>query len=85
MINLKTNCEECMHNKVCRNKNHAKYLCERLSDLTFGEGPNDDCDWNTISEHYHINIDISCKDFEKIRPVARTVTSRELEFKQHDK
>lgn len=85
MINLKTNCEECIHNKVCRNKNRAKCLCERLSDLTFGEGLMMINDWDTRSEHYHINIDISCKDFEKIRPVARTVTSRELEFKQHDK
>ena len=72
MINLKTNCEECIHVKICKNKNNAKNFCERLSDLTYGSGPNDDYDWNTMSDHYNVNIDISCPDFKKTdRPILR--------------
>lgn len=73
-VNLKTKCEECTHAKVCRNKNQAKYFANKLKETNYGDGPNDDYDYDTMSEHYHVNIDIYCKDFEKVKPVPRTPT-----------
>lgn len=72
MINLRTNCEECIHSKVCKNKNNPKTFCDKLKNLNYGTGPNDDYDWDTMSNHYNVKIDISCLDFEKKdRPVLR--------------
>ena len=65
MIKLKTDCTKCIHAKVCKNKNNVKIFYERLCDLTYGSGPNDDYDWNIMSDHYRVNVDISCPDFEK--------------------
>lgn len=65
MIINKTHCEECIHCKVCKNKDNSKRLSERLRDLTYGSGPNDDYDWNTMSNSYNVNIEMSCPDFEK--------------------
>lgn len=65
MINLKTDCEKCIHKEVCKNKNNAKMFSEKLSNLNFGDGPNDDYDWNIMSNCYHVRIDISCPDFRE--------------------
>ena len=85
MITLKTDCNTCIHKDICRYKDNAKYDMNKLRDMNYGEGSNDDYDWETMSNSHHVNIDISCKDFEKIRPVVRTMTSKELEYSQHDK
>ena len=63
MINLKTNCDNCIHAEVCKRKDKPKYICEKLGDLTFGKGPNDVYDWDTMMEQYKVNVDISCPDF----------------------
>ena len=34
MIINKTNCEECIHSKVCKNRDNTKILCERLINST---------------------------------------------------
>ena len=73
MITLKTDCDNCIHSKVCGRKDRPKYVREKLGDLIFGKGPNDDYDWDTMMEHYKVDIDISCPDFDKIVPVSRTV------------
>lgn len=36
----------------------------------------DDYDWNTMSDYYRVNIDISCLDFEKSIPIPRTVFNK---------
>lgn len=76
MINLKTNCEDCVHAKVCKNRDNAKSFKNRLLENNYGLGPNDDYDWNTMSDYYRVNIDISCLDFEKSIPIPRTVFNK---------
>lgn len=71
-VNLKTKCEDCVHNHVCRNHNQAKYFADKLKETNYGDGPNDDYDYDIMSKHYHVDIDISCKDFRKSVPVPRT-------------
>lgn len=65
MITLKTDCTNCIHSKVCKNYNEPKNMYNKLKDLRFGTGPNDDYDWNTMSESYRVNIDVSCKDCQR--------------------
>ena len=74
-VNLKTNCKDCIHEKVCKNRGIAESFNKRLSELTYGCGPNDDYDWNTMSDCYHVKIDISCSDFERIIPVKKNCRS----------
>lgn len=65
MIKLATKCEECLHEKVCKNKNNAKYAMNKLTSAIYGTGPNDDYDWKTMMEHMHVNITFSCPDFNR--------------------
>ena len=66
MIKLKTDCDNCIHSKVCGRKSdpksNPKDIHEMLVKLTLGKMDNN----NT-------SIDISCLYFEKIVPIARTV------------
>lgn len=71
-VNLKTKCEDCTHKIICRNRNEAKHFADKLKHTNYGDGPNDDYDYSTMSDHYRVNIDISCKDFEQAKPVPRT-------------
>lgn len=70
-VNLKTNCRDCIHEKVCKKRCYPKLFNERLGDLTYGSGPNDDYSWRTMSDYYRVQIDISCMDFEKRIPVSK--------------
>lgn len=65
MISLKTNCEECTHKNVCRNKNNAKNDMDRLASMTYGTGSNDDYSWAIMMESRHVDIIFSCHDFMK--------------------
>lgn len=72
MISLKTNCEECIHKNVCRNKNNAKNDMDRLASMTYGTGSNDDYSWAIMMESRHVDIIFSCHDFMKSgRPILR--------------
>ena len=71
-VNLKTDCEKCTHKKVCKNHSAALTFANKLKEINYGLGPNDDYSYDTMSDHYHVNIDISCKDFEQVKPVPRT-------------
>lgn len=72
MINLKTDCEKCVHKKVCKNKDHAKHDMEKLKSMMYGKGPNDDYDWNTMMNSRNVNIAFSCPDYqENTRPTIR--------------
>lgn len=63
MIKLSTDCKECIHEKVCKNKNNAKYAMEKLKGTTYGKGPNDDYDWDYMMKAKHVDISFSCPDF----------------------
>lgn len=63
-ISLKTNCDTCIHKNVCKNVGRARIFINRLLDTTYGDGPNDNYGMGAMSEHYRINIDVSCKDFQ---------------------
>lgn len=65
MIKLKNKCDECIHVKVCRNKDNAQIAMEKLKNTQYGDGPNDDYDWDTMMESRHVNIEFSCSDFMK--------------------
>lgn len=71
MIKLKSDCEKCMHSDVCKYKNNAKNDMERLSLMTYGDGPNDDYNWSTMSESRHVNITFSCDNYRPMMEVSR--------------
>ena len=63
MIKLTTDCSECIMNKTCKYKNNAAYAMNKLKEMTYGTGPNDDYDWDTMMEVEHVNITFSCQHF----------------------
>ena len=62
-INLKTNCNNCIHANVCRNHGQAAIFEKKLKSVNYGDGPNNDYDFGAMSNYYHVNIDISCYDY----------------------
>lgn len=64
-IKLTTNCDECAHKAMCKYKNNAQYAMEKLKDMNYGTGPNDDYSWDTMMEAEHVNITFSCPMFMK--------------------
>lgn len=65
MIRLATDCKECVHEKMCKYRNNAVHAMNKLSSMTYGTGPNDDYDWNTMMECEHVTITFSCPDFNR--------------------
>lgn len=65
MIKVATDCEKCIHNKMCMYRNNVKHDAEKLKNTIYGNGPNDDYDWDVMSDHNHVTITLSCKDFYK--------------------
>lgn len=65
MINLKTECKDCIHEKVCKNKGNPIWIKNKLAEMTLGSGPNDDYDWATMTDAYRVKIDISCSDYSR--------------------
>lgn len=76
MIKLNTRCKYCVHSEVCKNINKPKYFADHLSEVNYGDGPNDDYDFGTMSEAFNVDIDISCKNYKKIIPESRTVLTK---------
>ena len=52
MINLKTDCEHCIHKSVCRNVDRPSEMVKQLEGSTFG----------IDSNAFNIVIDVICKD-----------------------
>lgn len=71
MIKLKTDCKDCIHEKVCKNKNNAKHAMQRLNSSIYGKGPNDDYDWEYMMNALHVDIEFSCPDFSSNPAVRR--------------
>lgn len=65
MIELNTDCAKCSHERVCQYKYNARSAMNKLKDMTYGNGPNDDYDWDTMMQHKHVDIKFSCRDFER--------------------
>lgn len=62
-ITLKTECINCLHHHICRNRDNAEFSMNKLKNTQFGDGPNDDFDWDIMMKHYNVNIEFSCPDF----------------------
>lgn len=80
MIKLKTECEKCLHEKICRNKGNARLAMEKLKNTQYGDGPNDDYDWDIIMESKHVNIEFSCPDYYVGVPKASGIDISEIAF-----
>ena len=63
MIGIKTDCAKCTHADVCKYKGNAESDMNKLKNMMYGKGPNDDYDWNIMSESRHVNIMFSCPMF----------------------
>ena len=63
MIKLKTDCDTCLHKDICRYKDNAKVDMNKLKDMNYGTGPNDDYSWGDISNSRHVDITFSCTDY----------------------
>lgn len=64
MLKVTTDCSKCIHEKVCKNKNNPKWIKDKLADTQFGKGPNDDYDWDTMSDCYGVDISFSCRHYK---------------------
>ena len=63
MIKLATDCKDCIHSKMCKNKDNAKYDMEKLKRTNYGKGPNDDYGWDLMISSRNVDITFSCPDF----------------------
>ena len=63
MIKLKTDCDTCLHKDICKYKDNAKIDMNKLKDMNYGTGSNDDYSWDDISESRHVDIAFSCTDY----------------------
>lgn len=71
MIKLITDCDKCIHNKMCKYRRNAELAMKKLKSMTYGTGPNDDYDWGTMMEFEHVDITFSCPDYVKATPTPR--------------
>lgn len=55
MIKLKTDCEKCIHSRVCKKKNKPECVRENIEDMMSKR--------IVLDEFDMVNIDISCPDF----------------------
>lgn len=71
MIKLLTDCNKCLHNGVCKNRNNAENAMKKLKNTNYGCGPNDDYEWDMMSEHLSIIISFSCQNYEEKIPTPK--------------
>lgn len=71
MLKLRTDCDKCIHSKVCRNKNNPKNAMKKLANTTYGNGPNDDYGWDVMMKQEHVDVSFSCPDYEKQKPIPK--------------
>lgn len=65
MIKLTTNCAECSHERVCQYKHNARNAMDKLRKITYGCGPNEDFNWEIMTQHKHVDITFSCPSFDR--------------------
>ena len=78
MIVLKANCEECIHKGVCSFKGNAASAMNKLKNMTYDTGPNDDYSWDIMMQHKRVNVSFSCPNFKKeleigVRPRKKNI------------
>ena len=56
MINLKNDCDKCVHAEVCKKKDTPDYVREKIEDMVSKR--------IVLDEFDMVNIDISCPNFE---------------------
>lgn len=71
MIQLKTKCKDCIHEKVCRNVSIPDRLKSHIENVNYGGEQNRIYKLGDMTNNYHINIDVSCANFEMQRPVTK--------------
>lgn len=62
MIELKTDCKDCIHNKICKYKDNAKQYMEELKNMTYNTKHN--FNWDTMAAYDHVDITFSCPHFK---------------------
>lgn len=71
MLKLRTDCDKCIHNKVCRNKNNPKHAMQKLVNTTYGDGPNDDYGWDVMMKSQNVDVSFSCPDYQEQKPTPK--------------
>lgn len=66
-ITLKTVCDLCVHNEVCRYQGNAKTVMDVLKNMKYGDGhgPNSDQSWEYVMQCQNINISFSCQFYRR--------------------
>lgn len=64
MIKLKTDCDICMHKRICRFVHNAKNDMEKLKDTQYGNSPSTDYDWDYMAKYRNVDIFFSCPNFQ---------------------
>lgn len=62
-IIVKTHCKDCIHKSVCSYKNNAENDADKLKKMTYGPGPNNDYDWDIMSDFRKVKITFECPNF----------------------
>ena len=84
MIKLTSNCNDCSHADICRYKDNAKMAMEKLKNMQYGKGPNDDYDWDTIMKSKNVNITFSCPDYRPEKLIRQHVEFRDGMHIEHN-
>lgn len=64
-IILNTNCDSCVHEKVCKNYTYPVTFVKKLINLKYGTKMIDDVDWPTMAKKMRLKVEISCVDYDK--------------------
>lgn len=64
MIKLETDCDNCMHKKVCSFAYNAKNDMEKLKNTEYGKNPTEDYYWKDMVKYRNVDITFSCPDFQ---------------------
>lgn len=71
MLKLLTDCNKCIHKRMCKHYDHPKQVMEKLKSTTYGEGPNDDYGLDVMTDHEHVIVSYSCPDYQEQRPTPK--------------
>ena len=63
MIKVRTECNECIHCKMCKYIGRADTLSRKLKNTNCRKGPNGDYSWDKVSSIENIDIEFVCPDF----------------------
>lgn len=64
MIIATTECKTCIHRGICMHEGNVDMVLEKLKNMTYGEGPNDDYSWYIMMQEKNVSIHLSCPDYK---------------------